>query len=580
MTIDTTAVRDRALRLALDNAVRHGSPPRVDSVLGGLLGGDATLRSSRAEVLPIVQQVLEEVGTMSEPDRKSRLEALGGPVGRSEARKEAEAKHVAEHGLPDLPGAEPGKVVLRMAPFPSGSLHIGNARGIFINDEYRRRYGGKFYLVFDDTVGSEEKRPVAEAYDLILQDFASAGIRPDAVYYKSDRLELYYRDVPRLLDAGAAYVCTCPAELLRENREAGRACPERAAPVEKQREGWDRMRSGGYAAGEAVVRIKTDIAHPNPAFRDRVLFRISDFSHPRVGTKYRVWPLLEYAFAIDDVELGITHVIRGKDLIIEDMMEEALWKALGMKGPSFLHWGMLRVREAKISKSKSYREVQEGAYDGWADPRTWSFASLVRRGIRPDAVRDFVLSFGLSQADIEVPAEALYAENRRILDPHAPRRAFVPQAGELKVSGAPAPHTVRLANHPERPQMGDREVAVADAFYLPLADLEKHRGSEIRLKDLMNVQLPRDLPPEGPVPATFTSLANKPLPRIQWVAQGGAVPVSILLVDGTHLDGVGEAALSASREEEVYQFERFGFVRADARPSGTSGPFPFVFAHP
>jgi glutamyl-tRNA synthetase len=580
MAWDEASVRERARRLALDNAVRHGSPPRPESVLGGLLGSDASLRPHRAEVLPVVQSVLEEVARLSPEERKAQLEAAGGPVGPSAARKEAEAKHAAEHGLPPLPGAIEGKVVLRLAPFPSGSLHIGHARGIFINDEYRRRYRGKFLLVFDDTVGSEEKRPVPESYDLILQDIASAGIKFDGIYYKSDRLDLYYRDVPRLLDQGSAYVCTCPAELLRENREVGRACAHRVAPPESQREGWDRMRAGGYGAGEAVVRIKTDIQHPNPAFRDRVLFRISDFDHPRVGTKYRVWPMLEYAFAIDDVELAITHVIRGKELIIEDMMEDALWKALGLQGPSFLHWGLLRIRETKVSKSGTYRNVMGGVYDGWSDPRTWSFASFLRRGIQLEAVRDFVLSFGLSQSDIEVPAEVLYAENRRLIDARALRRAFVAGAREVVVDGAPAARTVRLANHPELAEHGEREVRASDRFFLPGVDLEKNRGREIRLKDLMNVELPSDLPAQGPVRAKFTSLPNKPLPRIQWVPHEGALAISVLMVDGSRVEGMGEAALLTSKEKDLYQFERFGFVCGDARPKDPATPLPFVFAHP
>lgn len=583
--------REKALRLALENALRHGSAPRPESVLGALLGADASLRPKRAELAPLVTQVVEEVSALSESDRRARLGALGGPLAPPSTRKDAEARHEREHGLPALPGAEDGKVVLRLAPFPSGSLHIGNARGLFVNDEYRRRYHGKFYLVFDDTVGSEEKRPVPESYDLILNDMASAGVRPDAVYYKSDRLPLYYRDAPRLLELGAGYVCTCVAETLRKNREAGIACPERSREATWQREQWDRMLSGGYAPGEAVVRIKTDMAHPNPAFRDRVLFRISDFDHPRVGTRYRVWPMLEYAFAIDDVELGITHVIRGKELVIEDLMEEALWKVLGRSGPSFLHWGLLRIRETKISKSKSYQDVKSGTYDGWADPRTWSLSSLSRRGFRPEAIRQFVLSFGLSQADIEVPAETLYAENRRLLDPTTPRRAFVPRPRRLRVEGMPEDlSTVRLANHPERPELGEREVELSDTFFLPEEDLLKNAGREIRLKDLLNVELPVEVGEggvcdpstgEGPeVRGRFTTRGNKPIPRIQWVSAKGAVGVDVFTLEQPHLLGAGEASLASVKEGQVFQFERFGFARADPPPQDPSRPRRFIFAHP
>jgi glutamyl-tRNA synthetase len=202
-------------------------------------------------------------------------------------------------------------------------------------------------------------------------------------------------------------VCRCPQELLRENRMHGVACPERAQTVSETLEEWERMLANAYNPGEAVLRLRTDLNDPDPAFRDRVLFRISDIDHPRVGRKYRVWPLLEFSWAVDDIELGVTHVLRGKDLVMEDRMELYLWNLLGIQGPPFLHWGILRVREAKVAKSKSYREVKSGIYDGWADPRTWSLRSLDRRGISMETLREFTLSFGLSLADIEVPAETL-----------------------------------------------------------------------------------------------------------------------------------------------------------------------------
>ncbi len=176
-------------------------------------------------------------------------------------------------------------------------------------------------------------------------------------------------------------------------------------------------------------------------------------------------------------------------------MQEAIWELLGITGPPFLHWGLLRVREAKISKSKSYAEVKSGQYDGWADPRTWSIASLDRRGISPEAIRRFTLSFGLSLADIEVPAETLYAENRAIIDATTPRRAYVPEPMLLEIAGYPEGlATVELANHPEHPEMGRRSAA-AGPNVLPVASRPgTELGSEVRLKDLANIQPTRRAP--------------------------------------------------------------------------------------
>lgn len=581
MTFDPTAVQEAARRVALENAVKHGSLARAPAVAGRLLATTPELRAHAAELQSVVGPVVEAVNAMTPEARAAAWAAMAPPEPQPpKPGGPPPAKGPVYPPLPPLDGAEPGHVVMRFAPFPSGTLHIGHSRALYIHDEYRRRYQGKFLLVFDDTVGSEEKRPLAEAYELILKDMEAAGVAPDEVLYKSDRLLRHYAHLPKLLESGKAYVCTCPAELLREHRAHGEGCAHRDAPLDVQKDGWDGMLGGRYQQGEAVVRLKTDLKHPNPAFRDRVLFRISDMEHPRVGRKYRVWPLLEYSWAIDDVELGITHVIRGKDLVIEDLMETAIWDALGLQGPRFVHWGLLRVREAKLSKSKSMAEVMAGTYDGWADPRTWSFMSLRRRGIRPEALRSFALSFGLSLTDIEVPAETLYAENRHIIDPTSARRSFVPGPRQVHVDGWPSDlRTVPLANHPEIEAMGTRDVTVGPDVYIPGADLDKNRGKEVRLKDLANIQLPES-PTGDPVSVPFTSRPNKPIPRLQWVSAPEAVQVTVLMPDGIKLHGMGEAALADVKEGEVYQLERFGFVRADEQDLDPSAPRRLVFAHP
>ena len=321
-------VRTRALRLALENAVAHSGAARVEPIVGRLLATDPSLRVHAAEVRDVVAEVVAEVLAIPGPELVDRLAGLGG----AEAGRPREVPSAGGE-FPDLVGAVPGKVVLRLAPFPSGALHIGHGRMMFINQYYREKYGGKIYLVFDDTVGTEEKRVEPEFFDLIEEDLRSVGIRPDAVYYKSDRIPNFYPWARRVIDKGAAYVCTCPAEVLRENRARGIACAHRTQTLDETVEEWERMLANVYGPGEAVLRLRTDVADPDPAFRDRVLLRISDIDHPRVGTKYRVWPMLEFSWAVDDIELGITHVIRGKDLVIEDRMQRYIWDLLGIQGP-------------------------------------------------------------------------------------------------------------------------------------------------------------------------------------------------------------------------------------------------------
>ncbi|MFZ0830353.1 MAG: glutamate--tRNA ligase [Thermoplasmata archaeon] len=567
----------RLRRLALDNAVHHEGEARAGPLVSRLLASDPTLRSHVAELSRLAGIVADAVTKMTLPEQEQALAALGGALVVS-------ARVTAAPGeLPALMEAVDGQVVLRMAPFPSGALHIGNARMIFINEAYRRRYNGKLLLVLDDTAGSEEKRVELEFFDLILRDLERCGVKPDAIYYKSDRIPRHYEWAARVIDRGVAYVCVCPADLLRENRKNGLACPERSQSIEATRSDWQKMLTGGFAPGEAVLRLKTDLQDPDPAFRDRVLLRISDFDHPRVGHRYRVWPLLEFSWAVDDIELGITHVIRGKDLVIEDRMQEFLWKILDITGPHFLHWGILRVREAKVAKSKAYVEVKSGLYDGWADPRSWSLQSLDRRGITVEALRKFTLSFGLSLADIEVPAETLYAENRTIIDPTTPRRLFVPDPRRVRVDQYPQGlGSIPLPNHPDRVGLGTRSVATGPEFWLPGTELVKNVGAEIRLKDLLNLQLPADLSagPDGAIVASFTSKENKRLPRIQWVSAADSVPVDILEVDGSHRTGLGEGALRNAAPGDRLQFERVGFVRVETDWRPGSSPLRVCYGHP
>ena len=567
----------RARRTALENALAHDGRAETGPIMARLLATDPSLRSRAEDVRSLVSEVVAEIRGVPPAELEDRLAELGGAEASARKAPRSEAPD-----FPELPGAEPGKVVLRLAPFPSGVLHIGNSRMLFVNQLYRARYHGKLLLVFDDTIGSADKRVEPQFFDLILGDCELAGVHPDEVHYKSDRVPRFYPWARRLIEKGAAYVCRCPQALLGQNRAVGVACPERSQTIPDTLEEWEKMLGNVYGPGEAVLRLRTDMADPDPAFRDRVLLRISDVDHPRVGRKYRVWPTLEFSWAVDDVDLGVTHILRGKDLVIEDRMERYIWDLLGIPGPAFLHWGILRVREAKVAKSKAYKEVKSGLYDGYADPRTWSLRSLVRRGISMDALREFILSFGMSLADIEVPAETLYAENRKRIDASTPRRAFVADPVRVDVEGFPFDLTqVTLPNHPDRPELGTRSVIAGPSFYLARRDLTAHVGEEVRLKDLVNVRLAdAPVPTDGVVGAAFTSRENRKLPRLQWVGLNGAVPVDLLGLEGDHTSGLGETSLAAAGPGEVVQFERVGFVRVEADWAPGSKPLRVVYGHP
>ena len=540
---------ESARKYALQNAVLHGGKAEAKAVLGKLLAEDASLRPRARDVSAEVERVVAEVNGLSPGAQKDALAQIA-PELLERPKGEAGPKE-----LPPLPGAMDGQVVCRLAPYPSGPLHIGNARAFLLNDAYAKRYHGRLILAFDDTIGSEEKPVLPEAYDQVKAGLDWAGVTYDEILYKSDRIPVHYEWAEKLLELGAVYACTSDAETLRKNREAGRACEHRGQDPDETIAIWKAMLDGEYEEGEAVLRLKTDMQDPNPAFRDRVLFRVSLREHPRVGTRYHVWPMLEFSWAVDDHLLGVTHVIRGKDLVIEDEMETRLWDLFRIdRRPAFVHFGILRFKDLELSKSRYRREIAEGRLTGIDDPRTWSLQSLARRGIRPVALRDFVLSFGLSLSDIEVPAETLYAENRKLIDKDANRYFFVPEPVGVEVHGLPPTEVVHAPLHPDFPGRGSRTLHIGPKVHVAREDFDRFRGQEVRLKDFCNVVLDHR--------ATFVSLENKDIPKIQWVSHGG-VETHVVMPTGFESRGLAEPEVARLKVDEVVQFERIGFARID-----------------
>jgi glutamyl-tRNA synthetase len=316
--------------------------------------------------------------------------------------------------------------------------------------------------------------------------------------------------------------------------------------------------------GTATLRIKTNMEHPNPAFRDRVLFKISDREHPRVKHKYRVWPSLEMTWAIDDHELKITHIIRGNDLMIETDMEKYMWDIFKWKHPVTIHSGLIKIEGigSKFSKSKNQKEIRDGTYTGWDDPRTWSIQSLIKRGITKEAIRGFVEEIGLNKQDVTVPIDTLYSLNRSIIDLNTPRYSFVedPIKLEIKELGV---KEIELPIHPEKAET--RKVKIGSIF-ISKSDLANHKDQEVRLLHLCNIQLGKTI--------RVTSYENKKIPKIHWVSDG--VNAEVLMPDGTQIKGIVEKAATSLKVGTTIQFERVGFATFQGTQSGKT---VFWFAH-
>ncbi len=547
-------------KFALQNAYKYGKVPQAGAVTGKLLGTNPELKPHAKELMPQVQKVLEDIASMSPDEVKAKLAEIA-----PELIEELQVKKEVRRGLPelDLSKVKPGqKVTLRIAPNPNGPPSLGNARGIIVNHEYARMYDGTFIMRFDDT-DPMIKKPMVEAYKWYVEQATWLGCPPDKVVAASDRLPLYYEYAEKLIELGKAYVCTCDNEVFHDLKEAGKPCPHRETPPAENRELWKKMLAGGFADKGAVLRIKTEIAHKDPAMRDWVAFRIVSEPHPMVGTKYSVWPMLDFESAMEDHFLGVTHIIRGKDLMKTADKQKYIYRYLGWEYPNVNHWGRVRLLGfGKFSTSVMKKGIEAGEYKGWDDPQLPTVAALKRRGIEPEAIRNVMVTMGVTETDIEFSMDTLYAENRKIVDPRVNRYFFVPDPVVLKIDGA-AGITAKPFLHPQDHKRGHREICVPENPELLIAKADTDNvkpGDILRLKDLYNVRITCADPLCGEYVGNDLAVIRQGAKIVQWVTRDG-IPTRVVGPEGEY-HGVAECGV---RDElnQVVQFERFAFVRID-----------------
>jgi glutamyl-tRNA synthetase len=559
--METKDIEALIQKFALQNAYKHGTVPQAGAVTGKLLGTHPELRPHAKELMPLVQQVLADVGRMSPEEIRAKLQSIA-----PELIEELSVKKEARKGLPplDVSGVKPGKkVTLRIAPNPNGPPSLGNARGIIVNHEYARTYDGVFIMRFDDTDPSI-KRPMLEAYQWYVDQAKWLGCPPDRVVVASDRLPRYYEYAEKLIELGKAYVCTCDNEAFHALKEAGKPCPHRETPPAENMERWKKMLDGGYAGKEAVLRIKTEIDHRDPALRDWVAFRIVTEEHPRAGGKYRVWPMLDFESAMEDHFLEVTHIIRGKDLMKTADKQRYIYRYLGWEYPHVSHWGRVRLLGfGKFSTSAMKKGIEAGEYTGWDDPRLPTVAALKRRGFEPEAIRNVMINMGVTETDIEFSMDTLYSENRKIVDPKANRYFFVRDPVVMRIAGAPET-IARAPLHPQDPARGHRtlRVAAAPEILVPKSDASGMKpGDVIRLKDLYNVRVACAEPLCAEYAGNDVAVLRKGAKIVHWAPADG-VPTRVLGPEG-EFHGVAEPGVRDDLHN-VVQFERFAFVRIDA----------------
>ncbi|MFX1503203.1 MAG: glutamate--tRNA ligase [Promethearchaeota archaeon] len=556
----------------LTNAVKFGGKPNLKAIMGKLLSQKPELKTRISEIKPLLDMIMGEISKLTIQEQRDRLLEL------DPTALEKKDTSITQKELPELPNIQNyEKVIMRLAPYPSGALHIGNARMVILNSEYVKRYGGELILFFDDTIGSPKsmrnnpkaKYVLPEAYKLIEDGLKWLNVEYSKVYYKSERLEIYYEYCEKLIENNMAYVCFCSAGDFRDKyKKKKKDCPHRSQSVSTNLKQWDKMKTGKYHETEAVVRLKTGMEQKDPALRDQIIMRISEAEHPRVGYKYFAWPMLEFSWAIDDHLIGVTHILRGIDLVKEDIIEEFIWDHFNWKKSEFLHYGRIKFPSMKLSKTQSRNNIIQGIFDSWEDPRTWSLQSLKKRGIRAEALKKTLLELGMSQTGIIFDESWLYSKNKDIIDGISDRYFFVEEPSKVEIVNVPfLEYSAEPLLLPSNPKKGKRRIGVKAKngkleVLIAFSDAEKLKiGQIIRLKDLINILITDIDLNNKLITADFHSYElNREFSIIHWVPKEENVVVSILKPDGTLSEGKGEINLLNIPLNKTIQFERFGFV--------------------
>jgi glutamyl/glutaminyl-tRNA synthetase len=303
--------------------------------------------------------------------------------------------------MPDLPGAEMGKVVTRFPPEPSGHLHIGHVKAMVLNHAYARRYGGVFRVRFDDTNPSNEKEEYEHA---IVEDLQRLGMKPDVVSWTSDYFDVFLKHCTEMIERGDAFVDDSTAEVMQAERRnvdnptaGGIDSKNRNNSVEQNLKMWSEMQQGTTYGFTCCVRAKMNMQSKNATMRDPVIYRCSASPHARTKDKYKVYPTYDLACPIVDSLEGVTHAMR--DMAYADRVEQYMWflEKLSLRNVRIQDFSRINFNYTVLSKRMLAGLVDVGAVDGWDDPRMPTIKGILRRGMTVVGLRHFMLKQGASR---------------------------------------------------------------------------------------------------------------------------------------------------------------------------------------
>ncbi len=542
-------------KYVLSNAIKYDGKASQGSVIGQLLGQHPELKAKFKEVAPLVGKTISEVNKLGLEKQTEELQTLAPEllVHKKKVARKLELKA--------LPNAIDGSVVTRTAPNPNGAMHLGNARAAVLSFLYAEKYHGKFILRFDDT-SPKTKRSKIEAYKWVQEDLEWLGAKIDKIHYACKNFERYYEIAEKLIGMGQAYICNCDTEEWREKKNKGIACPCRELPPKEQMERWKKMFTV-YKENEVVLRIKTDLQHKDSGRRDWWAAKvIENPNHPITKNKYRVWPSYNLQSAIDDHDLGMTHILRGQEHSQNEYRQKYVYDYLGWEYPTAIHHGRVILPEGGLSTSKTSELINKGEYSGWDDPRLITLKAMRRRGFLPEAIKDIEISVGINTNDVILSFDKIASFNRTYIDKTADRYMFVEDPVKITIKGAPK-IIAEVRFHPEKDKV--RKIETNGVFYITKADSKKlEKGKLYRLMDCLNF-----------IDSTYESVGIEDYRKkgrgiFHWVTTKNKIEV--LMPNNTTTKGYGEDALRNIKIGEVIQFNRFGFCKKEAQGK-------YIFTH-
>lgn len=506
-------------------------------------------------------------------------------------------------------GKNGGAVMTRFPPEPNGYLHIGHAKAICLSFGIAREFSGETNLRFDDTNPLKESTEFTEA---MKQDIRWLGFEWAEERNASDYFGELYDMAERLIQEDHAYVDSLTADEIREYRgtltEPGKNSPYRTRTSEENLDLFRRMRAGEFADGEAVLRLKIDMASPNMNMRDPTIYRIRHVTHHQTGDQWCIYPMYDYTHCISDSLEGITHSLC--DLSFEDHRPLYDWvlDTLALNcHPQQIEFSRLNLQYTLTSKRKLKLLIDNGWVSGWDDPRLPTLAGLRRRGYTPAAIREFCRRIGVTKSDNNVELTMLDSCLRDDLEDSAPRRMAVLDPVKIVIDNFPDKAEMIVApNHPKLTDMGERGVEFSREVYIDRADFRgsanrKYKrlvlGDEVRLRYgyviRANEIVKDDAGNISEIHCTYDpdTLGKNPEGRkvrgvIHWVSAETGIPAEIRLFeplfsvdfpDGSgeelsallNMDsrrvtqGVVEAALADAKPDDRFQFEREGYFCMD-----------------